>query len=114
MGARQSTRNTTKVESNKKPPRCSLCKQPYTPMCDFMQGRCPHHPATIDLQFAGKQVRTRFQNIINFFSKIFPATLSVFSNYLLNLDSSLFVLGNFMGEYSMERLHFSMEIFLRD
>lgn len=46
-----------------KPSRCSLCKQEYTPMCEFMQGRCPHHPAMIST----KVVQTRIQNLINFF-----------------------------------------------
>jgi len=46
-----------------KPPRCSLCKQEYTPMCDFMQGRCPHHPSMI----SPRVVTTRIQNLINFF-----------------------------------------------
>jgi hypothetical protein len=50
-----------------KSPRCSLCKQVYTPMCDFMQGRCPHHPELINIGLISKQVQTRFQNIINFF-----------------------------------------------
>lgn len=47
----------------KKSPRCSLCKHEYTPSCDFMQGRCPHHPAMIP----NKIVTTRIQNLINFF-----------------------------------------------
>jgi hypothetical protein len=47
----------------KKPPRCSLCKKEYTPMCDFLQGRCPHHPSMISV----KEVQTRFNNIIKFF-----------------------------------------------
>ena len=66
MGTGQNSRNTQKQVSSK-PPRCSLCKQIYTPMCDFLQGRCPHHPATIDIGLAGKAVHTRFQNIINLF-----------------------------------------------
>lgn len=67
MGTGTSRRDTQKVETNKKPPRCSLCKQPYTPMCDFMQGRCPHHPATINIGLAGKKIRTRLDNLIKFF-----------------------------------------------
>ena len=47
MGTTTSSTDTKKQLSSK-PPRCSLCKQPYTPMCDFMQGRCPHHPALWD------------------------------------------------------------------
>lgn len=62
MGTGTSNRNTQKRVSSK-PPRCSLCKQEYTPMCDFMQGRCPHHPAMISTRV----VTTRIQNLINFF-----------------------------------------------
>ena len=70
MGTR--TRETTSNQNThtavgKKPPRCSLCKQPYTPMCDFMQGRCPHHPATIEIGLASKVICTRLSNLINFF-----------------------------------------------
>ena len=68
MGTRTSSTDTQKIASSK-PPRCSLCKQPYTPMCDFMQGRCPHHPAVVQLGLVKKQARTRFQNIINFFKR---------------------------------------------
>ena len=62
-----SSRGTQTVD--KKPPRCSVCRQVYTPMCDFMQGRCPHHPAMIELGLMGRQARTRFQNIINLFKR---------------------------------------------
>jgi hypothetical protein len=65
MGTGTSSTNTPKRVSSK-PPRCSLCKKPYTPMCDFMQGRCPHHPALLDCVLS-KEVKTRFQNILKFF-----------------------------------------------
>lgn len=42
---------------------CNTCGHEYTPACDYMQGRCPHHPAMVDL----KSVKTRFTNLINFF-----------------------------------------------
>jgi len=61
MGTGQTSRNTQKIST--KPPRCSLCKKTYTPTCDYMQGRCPHHPSMISV----KEVRTRFNNIIKFF-----------------------------------------------
>ena len=66
MGTETSSRHTQKQVSSK-PPRCSLCKRVYTPACEFMQGRCPHHPATMDISLASNQVRTRFNNIIKFF-----------------------------------------------
>ena len=62
MGTGQNSIDTKK-QLSKKPPRCSLCKHEYTPACDFMQGRCPHHPAMISTQ----AVRTRFNRIIKFF-----------------------------------------------
>jgi hypothetical protein len=62
MGTGQSCTDTQKRVS-KKPPRCSICRHEYTPTCDFMQGRCPHHPAMIST----KVVKTRIQNLINFF-----------------------------------------------
>jgi hypothetical protein len=64
MGTRPSNTDTQKRLSSK-PPRCSLCKQEYTPMCEFMQGRCPHHPAMVSI----KEVKTRFKNIIKFFKR---------------------------------------------
>ena len=65
MGTGTSNRDTQKRVSSK-PPRCSLCKKEYTPMCDFLQGRCPHHPALVDRALS-KEVQTRFKNIIKFF-----------------------------------------------
>lgn len=29
---------------------CSICKRPYSPDCDYRQGRCPHHPSLINLE----------------------------------------------------------------
>ena len=56
MGTKQNTRDTQKIN-------CKTCGQEYTPMCDFMQGRCPHHPAMITFD----TFKTRFTNLINFF-----------------------------------------------
>lgn len=29
---------------------CNTCGQPYSPDCDYRQGRCPHHPPMINIQ----------------------------------------------------------------
>ena len=55
MGTKQNIRNTQKID-------CKTCGKKYTPMCDYLQGRCPHHPAMINLSV----VKTRFTNLINF------------------------------------------------
>lgn len=49
------------MDSNKTD--CKTCGKEYTPMCDYLQGRCPYHPALINLN----KVKTRFINLINFF-----------------------------------------------
>jgi hypothetical protein len=56
VGTGKTGKDTQKID-------CSACGQVYTPMCDFMQGRCPHHPAMVDLSV----IKTRFTNLINFF-----------------------------------------------
>ena len=56
MGTRKTSRDTKKID-------CTTCGQEYTPACDFMQGRCPHHPALIDTD----AIKTRFTNLLNFF-----------------------------------------------
>jgi hypothetical protein len=56
MGTRKTSRNTKKID-------CKTCGQEYSPMCDYMQGRCPYHSALIDTS----KFKTRFTNLINFF-----------------------------------------------
>ena len=65
MGTGTNSTNTQKRVSSK-PPRCSLCKQEYTPTCEFMQGRCPHHPSMLD-KILSNPYKSRFYNLINFF-----------------------------------------------
>jgi hypothetical protein len=65
MGTGTSNTHTQKQVSSK-PPRCKLCGQVYTPACDYMQGRCPHHPSMVD-QILASPYRTRFYNLIKFF-----------------------------------------------
>ena len=55
MGTRKNTRTTQKID-------CSTCGREYTPMCDYMQGRCPYHPAMVN----SNQIKLRFSNLINF------------------------------------------------
>jgi hypothetical protein len=62
MGTGTTSRDTQKRLSSK-PPRCSVCRQVYTPTCDWQQGRCPHHPPMVSTS----EIKTRFQNIIKFF-----------------------------------------------
>ena len=62
MGTGQSRTDTQKRVSSK-PPKCSVCRQVYTPACDWNQGRCPHHPAMISTDV----VKKRFNRLIKFF-----------------------------------------------
>ena len=29
---------------------CKVCDKPYSPDCDWQQGRCPHHPPLLNIQ----------------------------------------------------------------
>ena len=29
---------------------CTICNKEYSPLCDYKQGRCPHHPPMISIQ----------------------------------------------------------------
>jgi len=30
--------------------KCTICNKEYTPLCDYKQGRCPHHPPLLNIQ----------------------------------------------------------------
>lgn len=30
--------------------KCDICRQEYSPACDYKQGRCPHHKPMIEIQ----------------------------------------------------------------
>jgi hypothetical protein len=59
MGTRTTNQTTKKIN-------CKTCNKEYTPMCDFMQGRCPHHTPMID-ELMLDTYKTRYYNLINFF-----------------------------------------------
>ena len=45
----------TKTDTKTQAVNCDICDQPYTPQCDYRQGRCPHHPPLIDIK--GKSMK---------------------------------------------------------
>jgi len=44
--------------------KCDICRKEYTINCDFRQGRCPHHPPSIDIHYL------RFYNLIQAIKKL--------------------------------------------
>jgi hypothetical protein len=61
------TQNTQKQLSSEAP-RCSVCRQVYTPVCAWNQGRCPHHPSMFD-QIMSDPYKTRFYNLFKLFTR---------------------------------------------
>jgi hypothetical protein len=59
MGTRTSSKNTKKID-------CKTCGHEYTPMCDYLQGRCPHHPSMLE-NILSDPYRSRFYNLLKFF-----------------------------------------------
>jgi hypothetical protein len=44
---------------------CKTCGKNYTPLCEYRQGRCPHHPAMFDIS----KIKTKFANLISFLKR---------------------------------------------
>ena len=42
--------NETNGEPGQSSNNCKICHQPYSPECDYNQGRCPHHRPMINIQ----------------------------------------------------------------
>jgi hypothetical protein len=61
MGTTKTSTNTQKID-------CKTCGQEYSPMCDYMQGRCPHHPSMLD-DILSNPYKLRFYNLIKFFKE---------------------------------------------
>jgi hypothetical protein len=59
MGTEKNIRNTKAID-------CKTCGQKYTPMCDHMQGRCPHHLSMLDIILSNTH-KLRLYNLIKFF-----------------------------------------------
>jgi hypothetical protein len=58
MGTKPNTRDTQTID-------CKTCGHEYTPMCDYRQGRCPHHPSMLD-NILSNPYKSRFYNLLNF------------------------------------------------
>ena len=58
MGTAKTNRNTKAVKD------CEICGKPYSPSCDYRQGRCPHHPSLAQM-FMNSVYYTRFLNLVN-------------------------------------------------
>ena len=59
MGTRKTNRHTQKI-------KCKTCGREYSHMCDYMQGRCPHHPSMLD-EILSNPYKSRFYNLLKFF-----------------------------------------------
>jgi E3 ubiquitin-protein ligase DOA10 len=46
--------------------KCKICRQEYSFLCDYNQGRCPHHPPIIDVACLQQKIS---KLILNFFKK---------------------------------------------
>lgn len=49
---------------------CTTCGKPYSPSCDYRQGRCPHHPSIAD-QYINDPYYARFFNLFKAIGKVF-------------------------------------------
>jgi hypothetical protein len=40
-------------------PKCTLCRKPYSPDCDYNQGQCPHHAVSSIVTPLTKRKKTK-------------------------------------------------------
>ena len=57
---------TEKTSTNIKKIDCDTCGREYSPMCDYLQGRCPYHPSMLD-KILSDPYKSRFYNLLKFF-----------------------------------------------
>jgi len=41
--------------------KCNVCNKEYKPSCDYNQGRCPHHPALINISAIKEALKKLFK-----------------------------------------------------
>jgi hypothetical protein len=69
--------------------KCNLCKQEYTPECDYNQGRCPHHPPMINIQ-------PRDTSQGHFYVSLFKSATRIVAGMFLIWPGSLVLAGAFL------------------
>ena len=44
--------------------KCPQCNKPYSPDCDWQQGRCPGHPPLIDVAEIQQKIRSLVRKML--------------------------------------------------
>lgn len=68
---------------------CKICRQEYSPDCDYNQGRCPHHPPMINIQ-------PRDTSLGHFYVSLFKSATRIAAGLFLIWPQSLVLAGAFL------------------
>ena len=88
------TRERKNVE-NTKAIKCAVCSKDYTPECDFNQGRCPHHPAMLNIQPRDTSLGHFYVSLVKSIIRIGAGIALVMG--LLAIAGGLFIVAEFLG-----------------
>jgi hypothetical protein len=60
--------------------KCDICKQEYSPACDYKQGRCPHHPPMINIQPKDTSKGHFYVSLVKSALRIFAGITLIYGN----------------------------------
>jgi len=87
MGTRTVTTAIKKI-------KCAVCRKPYTPECEFNQGRCPHHPPLINTEKL-MNVQPKDTSRGHFYVSLAKSGLRIVAGIFL-IDGNLLVAGSLL------------------
>ena len=63
--------------------KCNVCRQEYSPACDYNQGRCPHHKPMIDIQPKDPSKNHFYASLVKSGFRIAAGANLAFGNFLV-------------------------------
>lgn len=70
---------------------CKTCNRPYSPQCDWRQGRCPHHPPLLPMNIQPKDTSHR-----HFYVSLVKSATRIAAGIALIWPQSLILAGAFL------------------
>lgn len=75
--------------------KCNTCHNPYSPDCDWNQGRCPNHPPTIKIQPKDTSKGHFYVSLVKSSLRIIAGYALINSNFVL--AGALFIAAEVLG-----------------
>lgn len=89
MGKRPSIENPEKII-------CDTCGKPYSPACDYRQGRCPLHPPLVDISKLKEKIMKQPDPKLHFILSLAKSAVRIAAGISLVWPQSLILAGIFL------------------